>query len=274
MVSDIYAKANPQQQTPSDSQTTPAGVPDTSKMTYVTGSFNSAMTTFNGKTLADNVKIYTYGKKASFSSTMTFSKKIADYRLDTVYKYKDVETPAFYKVENGKVVTMVIPKDVGFSGHVYGVINGTYTSTNVKGDTVTGLKTLAAGQEIKWLCEKGLTAPGKADYLSGTLYELNVKNGIVQSICETANHKGDVFDELSGNAFVEIDKYSNNVVTFAGGDLYEINDNATVYVMDSAHQTEYKVGRQADIKDGNQIRVYDISDDDQQTGDIVVVLAD
>ena len=99
---DQIEKANPQQQTPSDSQATPAGVPDTSTMTYVTGSFNSAMSTFNGKTLADNVKIYTYGKKASFSSTMTFSKKAADYRLETVYKYKNVETSAFYQVENGK----------------------------------------------------------------------------------------------------------------------------------------------------------------------------
>ena len=272
---DQIEKANPQQQTPSDSQATPAGVPDTSTMTYVTGSFNSAMSTFNGKTLADNVKIYTYGKKASFSSTMTFSKKAADYRLETVYKYKNVETSAFYQVENGKIVTMVIPKDVGFSGLAYVVINETYTSTNAKGDSVTGLKTLAAGKEIKWLCEKGLTVPSKAEYLGGTLYELKLKDGAVTGINKTTDpHRGDVFNELSGTAFIGIDDYSNNVVSLTGGDKTEIKDNATIYVMNAANPTEYKIGKQADIKDGNQIRVYDMSDDDNGAGDIVVVLAD
>lgn len=270
----LIEKANPQQETPGDSQAAPTGVPDTSAMTYATGSFNSAMTAFNGKTLADGVKIYTYGKKASFSSTMTFSKKAADYRLETVYKYKNVETPAFYKAENGKIVMMVIPKDVGFSGLAYVVINGTYASTNAKGESVTGLKTYAAGKEIKWLCEKGLTVPDKAEYLNGTLYELKLKDGAVQSICKTTDsHRGDVFEELSGAAFVGIVDYSDGIVTLAGGDKVEIKDNATVYVMKATSRTEYKVGRQSDIKDGNQVRIYDMSDDDEITGDIIVVLA-
>ena len=170
---------------------------------------------------------------------------------------------------------MVIPKDVGFSGLAYVVINETYTSTNAKGDSVTGLKTLAAGKEIKWLCEKGLTVPSKAEYLGGTLYELKLKDGAVTGINKTTDpHRGDVFNELSGTAFIGIDDYSNNVVSLTGGDKTEIKDNATIYVMNAANPTEYKIGKQADIKDGNQIRVYDMSDDDNGAGDIVVVLAD
>lgn len=264
-------KANPQQDKPSDSQATPVGVPDTSDMTYVTGSFNSAMTTFSGKTLSDEVKIYTYGKKASFSSVMTFSKKAADYRLDTVYKYKNVETPAFYKEENGKIVTMVIPKDVGFSGYAFVVVNGTFASSNAKDEAVTGLKTLAAGKEIKWLCEKGLTVPDKTEYLNGTLYEIRLKDGIVLGISKTDSHRTDVFDELSGAAFKTVDDYGNNVATLTGGTKVEIKDNATVYVIDSGDKTEYKPGKQSDIRKGNQIRVYDMSDDDQGSGDIVIV---
>lgn len=268
----LIEKANPQQETPSDSQTTPTGVPATSSMTYVTGSFNSAMTTFNGKTLADDLKIYTYGKEASFSSTMTFSKKAADYRLDTVYKYKNVETPAFYKVENGKIVSMVIPKDVGFSGLAYVVINGTYSTTNVKGESVTGLKTFAAGKEIKWLCEKGLTVPAKTDYLNGFVYEIKLTDGVVKGIARTTDsHRGDVFEELSGAAFVGITDYNDGVITLAGGDKFEIKDNATVYVLDN-DKTEYEVGRQSDIDEDNEIRIYDMSDDDEVSGDIIVVL--
>jgi hypothetical protein len=244
-------------------------------MTYVTGSFNSAMTTFSGKTLADNVKIYTYGREAGYSSSMTFSKKAADYRQDTVYKYKNVETPAFYKVENGKIATMVIPKDVGFSGIAYVVINGTYTSANAKGDTVTGLKTYTAGREIKWLGEKGLAMPDKAEYLNGTLYELRISDGAVKSISKTTDsYRGDVFEELTDGDFVGIDDNNNNVVTLTGGNKFEIKDNATIYVMDAGDQKEFKVGKQSYIKDGNEIRIYDISDDDQGSGDIVVVLKD
>ena len=279
----LIEKANPQQETPSDSQTTPEGVPDTSSMTYVKGSFNSEMTSFNGKTLAEDVKIYTYGKQASYSSTMTFSKKAADYRLDTVYKYKNVETPAFYQVEDGEITAMVLPKDVGFTGLAYVVINGTYTTTNASGDTVTGLTTLAAGKEIKWLCEKGLSGipakTGSDSYLNGTVYEIKLSGGTVKGInVSTGSHKGDVFDELidavSGIGFAEINDYSDNVVEFASGDKYEIKDNATVYVMNADDRTEYKVGKQSDIKDGNQIRIYDMSDDDEISGDIVVVLKD
>jgi hypothetical protein len=276
---DLIEKANPQKEEESPSQTTPEGVPDTSGMTYVKGSFNSSMTTFNGKTLADDVEIYTYGQEKSFSSTMTFSKKAADYRMDTVYKYKNVETPAFYQLENGKIVSMVIPKDVGFTGLAYVVINGTYTSTNAKGEKVTGLNTLAAGREIKWLCDKGLAdipeKTGGDSYLNGTVYEIRLDDGIVESIYKsTESHRGDVFDELSGTDFVEITDFDNNVVELSDGNKFEIKDNATVYVMDADDQTEYRVGKQSSIKAGNQIRIIDMSDDDEISGDIVVVLAD
>lgn len=274
---DQIEKANPQEESPSPSQESPTGIPNTSAMTFATGSFNDTMTTYKGKTIADDVKIYTYGLKKDYSSTMTFSKRLADYRLDTVYKYKNVETSAFYKVENNEVVSMVIPKDVGFSGLAYVVINGTYSSTNAKGEAVTGLKTFAAGKEIKWLGEKGLTGipakTGSNSYLDGSVYEIKLTDGIVKSIYKsTESHRGDVFNEISGTVFAEVGDYSNNVVTLTTGDKFEIKDNATVYVLDAGDQSEYKVGKQSSIKDGNKIRVYDMSDDDEISGDIVVVL--
>lgn len=270
-------KANPKQEEESVSQTTPAGVPDTAAMAYVTGSFSADMSTFNGKAISGDAKIYTYGKKASFSSTMAFSKKAADYRLDTVYKYKNTETPAFYQLENGKIVSMVVPKDVGFSGLAYVVVNGTFKTTNAKDEAVTGLTTLTAGKEVKWLCEKGLssiptkTAPNS--FLGGTLYELKVTNGTVTGICKTSDpYRGKVFSELSGSDFAVITDYSDHVAELESGNLAEIKDNATVYVIEERDQTEYKVGKQSDIKKGNKVRIFDMSDDDENSGDIIVVL--
>lgn len=276
---DLIVKANPQEEEESPSQATPEGVPDTSEMTYVKGSFNSAMTTFNGKTLADDVEIYTYGQEKKFSSTMTFSKKAADYRMETVYKYKSVETPAFYQMENGEIVSMVIPKDVGFTGLAYVVINGTYSSSNAEGETVSGLKTLAAGREIKWLCEKGLSGipekSGSDSYLSGIVYEIRLSDGTVIGISTSEeSHRGDVFDELSGTDFAEIADFDDQVVELSDGSKYEIKENATVYTMEEDDRSEYNVGKQSSIKEGNQIRIFDMSDDDEISGDIIVVLED
>ena len=158
------------------------------------------------------------------------------------------------------------------------MINGTYISKNAEGDAVTGLITLVAGNEVKWLGEKGLkgipSKTGADSYLNGTLYEINLSDGEIRSIYKsTESHKGDVFDEISGTGFVEIESYNNNVVEIANGDRYEIKDNATVYIIEEEDQTEYKVGRQSNIKSGNEIRIYDMTEDDNEvSGDIVVVL--
>lgn len=274
---ELIEKANPQGVEENPSQVTPEGVPDTSAMTYTTGSFNNIMTTYKGKALSDDVIIYTYGLEKNYSSAMTFSKKVLDYRLDTVYKYKNVETPAFYKVEDNEIVSMVIPRDVGFTGLAYVVINGTYSTTNAEGKTVTGLKTLAAGKEIKWLGEMDLTSippkTGIESYLKGVLYEVRLIDGQVDSIYKsTESHRGDLFDEISGTDFVEIEDYHDNVAVLTTGDRYEIKANATIYVMDEADQSEYKVGKQSNIKDGNKIRIYDMTDDDETSGDVVIVL--
>lgn len=269
---DQIEKANPQQEEESPSQSTPTGVPDTSSMTYATGSFNTDMTTFNGKTLSDGVVIYTYGQKSSYTSSMTFSKTVGDYRQDTIYKYKGVETPAFYKVENGQITEMVLPKDVGFSGYAYVVINGTFSTTNAKGETIKGVETLVAGESVKWLCEKGITPPSKDEYLKGTLYELSLKNGTVKSINKTDTFKGKVFTEISGSDYAEITSFNDNVVTTDTGDMIEIKNNATVYAIDKSDLSEYNTGKQSNIKKGNEIRAYDISDDDEAAADIVVIL--
>lgn len=274
---ELIEKANPVEDKDPIPET-PEGVPNTADMKFETGSFNSTMTAFKGKNLAEDALIYTYGQKKNYKGTMTFTNKVSDYRLDTVYKYKNVETPAFYKLEGNEIVEMVVPKDIGFTGRAYGVINGTYSAKNASGDKVTGLVTLIAGNEVKWLGEKGLTGIppniGAGSYLDGTVYEINLVRGEIRSIYKsTESHKGDLFDEISGIGFVGIEGYKNNVVKLKNGNLYEIKSNATIYIMDENDKTKYEVGKQSNIKSGNEIRIYDMTEDDNEvSGDIVTVL--
>lgn len=267
-------KANPQEESSGDDEETPAGVPDTASMTYASGKFNSDMTTYNSRVFADNAAIYTYDLKKNYKSGMTFSTTAADYKLSTVYKYKNVETPAYYQLKNGEIVSMIIPGDVGYSGWAYVVINGTTTMKNTDGDTVTGLEVLAAAREIKWPGKEGLTVPSKtgtASYLNGTVYELYLKNGAVQSVLTASEHKGKYFEELTEGSYEKIVSYKNNIVELESGALYEIADNATVYYMETTDSKEYTNGKQTNIKKENQIRIYDVSDDDEDVGNIVVV---
>lgn len=273
---EAIAKANPDKETPDTDQQPASNVPDTASMTYVKGSFNDNMTTYNGRELADNVVIYTFGAEKDYKTSMTFSTKAADYKLSSVYKYKNVETPAFYKLDGNKIVAMVVPGDVGFSGYAYVVINGTLTMKNADGDSVNGLNVLAAANELKWAGKKGLTVPaktGSASYLNGTVYELHMKKGEIQSILTAETHKGKYFEEFTGGSFETIQSYKNGVVELESGELWEIQDNATVYTIDADDAKEYKVGKQSNIKKGNEIRIYDIKDDDKDVGNIIVVRA-
>ena len=274
--------ANPPEEVPGQGtdQDKPDAIPDTASMTYANSSVNGTFDGYDGKTISSNVKVYTYGKLKNYSSTMTFSKKLTDYREGAIYKYKNVKTPAFYRLTDGKITEMVVPMDVGFDGRAYSVINGTVTSLNADGDSVNGIGTLTAGIEITWLGEEGLTGiPIALEYLEGEIYELNLSAGEVQSIYTVADADkvGDVFDEISttGAGFVEVESYDGGVVKVTaadGGAMFSVKTNATVYVLEDDDATEYKTGKTSNIRSGFKIRAYDISDDDETSADLVVVL--
>lgn len=276
---DKIAAANPEPAEPSQGtdQDKSKDVPDTANMTFTSGTFNETMTSYSGKDIAKNVVVYTYGKSKDYSSTMTFSKKAGDYRLDTVYKFKNVKTPAYIKVENNVITAMVLPMDVGFSGNVYGVINGTITTLNGDGDMVTAFETLTATRPITWLGKKGLTdipaASGANGYLKGAVYELNMSDGIVKSVAVSVDgdKNNDVFTEISGSGFVEVKNIDNNVIELTNGDMFMVKSNAAVYVLDEKGDTAYTKSDAGRISQGSKIRAYDVLDDDKAEADIIVI---
>jgi hypothetical protein len=273
--------ANPPTESPAQGtdQDKADAIPDVKLMTYANGAFNSTMTTYNGKTIAGDATVYTYGKAKDYSSSMKFSGKISDYTLDTIYKYKNTKTPAFYKLENNKLTEMIVPIDSGFSGRAYGVINGVITTINGSSDSVKAISTLTAGREITWLGKESLAGiPTDAQYQNGEIFELNLSDGEIQSIYKASSigKKGDVFEEISGaGAFVDVESFKNDVVKITaadGGAMFGVKDNASVYVLQQSDPTEYSAGKISDIRAGVQIRAYDISDDDDESADLVVVL--
>jgi hypothetical protein len=248
---------------------TPSNVPTLAGKTFATGSFNSTMTEFDGKKIASDAVVHVYGKKVDYKSTMTLSTKVSDFRTDTVYKYKNVTTPLWYAMSGGEITAMILPMDVGFSGKVYGVINGTSTMLNASGDAVIAVKTLVAGNEITWLGMKGLAAP--TEYLAGSVIQMNTRDGQVREFVYEDSSLTDSFIEMT-TGFEKIYWEEDGLVRLdnAAGELIAIKDNAAVYVL-SDDQKEYTVGRHSSIRVDKGIRAFDITDDDDSSADIVVI---
>ncbi|MGI6732387.1 MAG: S-layer homology domain-containing protein [Anaerovoracaceae bacterium] len=276
----MIEEANPAPEAPGQGtdKDKPSNIPDTDNMTYANSKFNDSMTTFDGKTIAKDVIVYTYGVAADYSRDMEFSDKASDYRLETVYKFKNVKTPAYYTLSaNNQITTMVVPMDVGFTGLIYGVINGTVTTLNADDEAVTGIETLTAGKPITWLAQKtpetdiptsGAIGTG---YLDGSIYEMSARNGTIRSIYKaTDSYKGKRFVELTAGEYKEVESYENGIFVI-NGHAYEVKPNASVYVIDKVKLDEYKVGSLSSIRKGVEIRAYDISDDDEDSADIIIV---
>ncbi len=273
MLEDIVAAdVKPENELPSNKPTEGGNevVPGLTKMAYGSGSFNATITTYAGKEIAQNVTVYTYGLKKDYKEGMVFSDKKDEFRADTIHKYKNASTPCFYSMSGGKIVSMVIPMDAGFSGNVYGVINGVSSVLNGDKEGVNLYDTLAAGRPISWLSQKSLGAP--AEYLDGTIFEMTTSNGEIKSISKAGQTtvNGKHFKELTATSFEKIKSYKGSVVELEDGNMFTIKGNVAVYIL-ADDQKSYRVGSQSNISDSYKIRGYDITNDSDESADLIVL---
>lgn len=99
-------------------------------LTFATASFDSNLNTFDGKSLSKDVVVYTHEAKKNYKKDMPLSSNRSKYIKDNVYKYKNVTTPAWYLMSGNKIVQIILPYDVGFTGSVYGLIKSKSSALN------------------------------------------------------------------------------------------------------------------------------------------------
>ncbi len=236
----------------------PKTLPDFAQAKFISvGSFNQSITNFGGMALDNQVKVYTYGERKDYVTGMTLSAIKSDYMTDSIYKYKRVVTPAQYVLENNRITSLLLPKDVGYTGSIYCVIN----------DTLNGLRTLTAAREMIWVASPTIkNIPTAESYSTGSVFKLNALDGKIQSIEA-------VQDMAYGYTKVEDYKINGPVLISSGGvgKWMQISSTATVYIVDIEDQSKYKVGSTASIKQGLEIKLFDVSDDGEIKADIVII---
>lgn len=243
--------------------------------------FDANTSSVNGKALASDVKVYVYGKKNEYSADMKLP-EISKLSTENVYKYKSVSTVGFYKVVNGKVAAVILPENIGFTGKVYGVINSAYRVTIKDEGTVVELGTLAAGQEISWQVKKGTEGEeylidSIGDYIkTGFLTEMKASKGIITYLDTVSDAADDIYPMVIGGTETDsglcvADKNLDRKLLKLSNDAYiAYRDNTVVYVLND-EQTEYKAGTMSSVKKGYYIRAFDLTDDDNDEADIIVV---
>lgn len=236
----------------------PKSLPDFTQAKYISsGIFSQNLSNFGGMVLDDHIQVYTYGERKDYVEGMTLSAIKSDYITDSIFKYKSVVTSAQYILENNRITRILLPKDVGFTGSIYCVING----------TVEGLQTLTAAREMDWMVVPGIkNLPVKQQYSDGVVFKLLALNGKIQSL-------EPISDMAYGYTTVN-DYKINGPVMISSGDIgkwMEISSTATIYTIDTKDQNKYKVGSTASIKKGSQIKLFDVSNDGETKADIVII---
>ena len=237
----------------------------------------------DGIPVAADLKVYPYGKAKDYNADMTLP-DVNKIGAQNPVKYTNVTTNGFYKVENGKVTAMILPADQGFSGRVYGVVTGYFWTVNANGEQVFGIETLAAGQEIEWTCQPGITENAIKEMIetnnpTGNFAEIQTSKGQVKSL--TWDHSGAKYlvelsdkcpKEKTWNRVVEIVKNKNLIrMNNAEGIIYiAYADNSVVYVWNNDSKA-YEVGSIDSINKHKVIRAYDITDDKEDEANIIFV---
>ena len=231
-------------------------------LVFASGRFNETMTNFQGIPISRDVEIFTFGIRLHFRQGMELPTEINAFRRDTIHKYKNAQTPAFYIVTGGEITMMILPIDAGFTGRIYGVINGFSNTTDGRGEQVLNIHTLAAGQTISWLTQTaGVSVPDSSVRLSGEVFEMQANNGAIREIRTAASAASNAdFRELTPGAWAAVAEFDGTLLTLENGNMFEVGANAVVYILNEDGQS-YRTGRTAYIRDGSEIRAFVISGD-------------
>ncbi len=260
-----------------------AGKEEIKKSDYIYGkiTFENAASEINGIKLAEDVRIYAYGKSADYSKDMVLPQTSVMNTQQRI-KYINVSTNAFYYVKDKEVTEIILPTDCGFSGRVYGVINDSSIEDISSKKTVQELEVLAAGQKTLWDCKTYVfifPSEIEAAIAEGRIAELTASKGEVSAVeTKLDNMTGKRHVELGipeGNATCEWKEVAGKDtakknIKLENGEYVPYKDAVSVYVMND-DRDGYVIGNVNSIKKGYSVRLYDVTDDDDDSADIIVV---
>jgi len=256
----------------------------TSEYVYVqSGSFDASMTAFNGIALASDVKVYSYGKANDFVKSMTIP-SAGKMGIQSVYRYKGVTAPAFYRLTSGKISEIILPDDKGFSGRAFGLILDSEKSAVSGGKYEIELTTLVSGKEMVWTCKSDFSENNAIysdldEYISnGDLIEMTISKGKVKDLGLGVN-SDKYCKELAGedqtasggwDLTVTEKTAEKNRLKLSNGEYVIYSDSVIVYVLNEDGDG-YDVKGLSSVKKGSCVRLYDITDDDEDEISIIIV---
>ena len=221
--------------------------------------------------IASDVKVFTYGESKNYKADMKLP-EFKDLEIDTIYKYKDAKAKAFYIEENGKITYMLLPKDAGFTGAVYCVVNDTHIGTAANGEKAEVIDSLTAGKPISWSCESGVILRNETKYRDGNFVKLLVSDGVVHAIvpllADTEDFKVLTKSTTAGESkFETVTEVSKGVIKL--GDKYiGTKDAPTVYKFKAG---KYKSASLGSVTKGTKVKAFDITDDKEESADLLII---
>ena len=203
-----------------------------------------------------------------------------------VYNAELKKAPAEEPEEEDRVTSALSD----FSGYAYGAINGYADVLNEDDEDVTEVE-FVFGNGVQYLMTKKNFVPNEEPKFDGTLYCLQIRNGLVTKIgtedtVASQNMKVKKFVELTNGAWELVtDRESNRVIFTEDTGYLGLNDDLlSVYVatidgedasISKLDQIDgYRPGSYKDIREDDMVRVYDVTyeKDDDGYGDVVFVV--
>ncbi len=184
-----------------------------------------------------------------------------------------------------------------YNGRLFGVVQSVSSMQNFDGDTVPSLSILV-GRAYKGdlAAKKGYDAATSIgalsanDYLKGQVFAFRVTKGMVREMAVSADNAAWVkqFDELTcgkvnADGFARIDEVNDDgLITLLGdpnaapaidkGYVALSDETLVVYLLkEKDDEAYYELGKASDVKDLAYVRLYDVTDDKDESANIVIV---
>lgn len=255
-------------------------------VTYAYGKNFAKLSTYDGVPLSSDSKIFIFGTKKEFTSSKAFFTSFAyDYGLTSLSLMDNVSTPAYYVVEAGKITSMIVPSDVGYTGNVYGMVIETFSASNIQGKSAGSIYFLLGGNILHIFTNGTATLPAISALFDGDVYEVALRNGVSYNIATSngtdSTKLNSAFEELtkkdSSQSFKEITNIGTDyiIVNLGDGSLksIELSSDAVVNTVtyNGSIPDGYSSGNRSNLRVGSYVRAFHVTSAKDSLANILVI---